>query len=279
MANVLITGASSGIGEDAALRLDRLGHRVFAGVRKTDDGERLSARASDRLVPVICDVADEASVGAAVQVVDGAVGAEGLQGLVNNAGVARAGPLEHLPLDEWRSQIDVNVIGQVAVTRAALPLVRQGHGRICFIGSVSGRLGSALMGPYVASKFAVEGIAQCLREELRPWDIAVSVVEPGPVKTPIWSKGRAYAAELEERLGPEAMAQYRDQVEAAKKGVDTSERIGAPTSKVSDAIVHALFDPRPKHRYLVGAPAKIAGPLTRLLPDKALSRLMQAMGP
>jgi len=279
VANVFITGTSSGIGEDAALRLDRLGHRVFAGVRQEADGERLAARASGRLVPLRCDVVDEASVETAVRHVDEAVGAEGLQGLVNNAGVARAGPIEHLPLDEWRSQLDVNVIGQVAVTRAAIPLLRRGGGRICFVGSVSGRLGSALMGPYVGSKFAIEGIAQCVREELHAWDIAVSVVEPGPVKTPIWEKGRAYAAELEARLGPDALAQYRELVEAAKKGVDTNERIGVPAAKVSDAIVHALFDPKPKHRYLVGAPARIAGPLTRLLPDKALSRLMRAMGP
>ena len=279
MTNVFITGTSSGIGEDAALRLDRLGHRVFAGVRRDEDGDRLSAAASDRLTPVRCDVADEGSIDKAIRQIDDAVGDAGLQGLVNNAGVARAGPLEHLPMDEWRSQFEVNVFGQIAVTRAALPLIRRGGGRICFIGSVSGRLGSPLMGPYAGSKFAIEGIAQSLREELRPWDIEVSVVEPGPIKTAIWEKGRSYAAELEERLGPEAMEQYRDQVEATKKGVDTNERIGAPASKTSDAIEHALLSPKPKHRYLVGAPAKLAGPMTRLLPDKALSRVMRLMGP
>jgi NAD(P)-dependent dehydrogenase (short-subunit alcohol dehydrogenase family) len=279
MANVFITGTSTGIGEDAALRLDRQGHRVFAGVRRAVDGEHLAERASDRLVPVICDVADEASIDAAVRRIDQAVGPAGLQGVVNNAGVARGGPVEHLPLDEWRTQLEVNVIGQVAVTRAAIPLVRRGNGRICFVGSISGRLGSGLMGPYAASKFALEGIAQCLREELRPWGIKVSVIEPGPIKTPIWDKGRAYAAEIEAQLGPAALAQYRDQVDALVKGVDTNERIGASPSKTSDAIEHALFAARPKHRYLVGAPAKIAGPLTRFLPDKALDRLMRVLGP
>ena len=279
MAFVFITGTSSGIGEDAALRLDRLGHRVFAGVRRDEDGRRLSSQASDRLTPVRCDVAEEGSIHDAIRQIGDSVGDAGLQGLVNNAGVARAGPLEHLPIDEWRSQFEVNVFGQIAVTRAALPLIRRGNGRICFIGSVSGRLGSPLMGPYAGSKFAIEGIAQSLREELRPWGIEVSVVEPGPIKTAIWEKGRSYAAELEERLGPEAMEQYREQVEAAKKGVETNERIGAPASKTSDAIEHALFSPKPKHRYLVGAPAKLAGPMTRLLPDKALSRVMRLMGP
>ncbi len=199
--------------------------------------------------------------------------------MVNNAGVARAGPLEHLPLDEWRSQFEVNVIGQIAVTRATIPLLRTGRGRVCFVGSVSGRMGSPLMGPYAASKFAIEGIAQSLREELRPWGIAVSVVEPGPIKTPIWEKGRAYAAEMEERLGPEATQQYRAQIEAAVKGIDTNERIGAAPSKTSDAIEHALFAARPKHRYLVGAPAKAVGVLTRVLPDKALGVLIRLMGP
>ncbi len=279
MANVFITGTSSGIGRDAAIRLDRLGHRVFAGVRRQADGDELAASASERLTPVICDVSDPASVEDAARRIDEAVGAEGLQGLVNNAGVARAGPLEHLPIDEWRSQFEVNVIGQVAVTKAMLATIRRGHGRICFVGSVSGRLGSPLMGPYAGSKFAIEGIAQSLREELRPWRIPVSVVEPGPIKTPIWEKGRAYSTEMEDRLGPEAMAQYREQIDAAVKSLDTNERIGAPTSKTSDAIEHALFADRPKHRYLVGAPAKAAGPLTRLLPDKALGMVMRAMGP
>ncbi len=279
MANVFITGTSSGIGEDAALRLDGLGHRVFAGVRRVADGEALSGRASDRLTPVICDLADEASIDAAVGQIESAVGSEGLQGVVNNAGVVRPGPLEHLPLDEWRSQFEVNVIGQIAVTRATIPLLRVGDGRICFVGSVSGRMGSPLMGPYAGSKFAIEGIAQSLREELRPWNIAVSVVEPGPIKTPIWEKGRRYAADMEERLGAEAVEQYRALIDAAIKGVDTNERIAAPPSKTSDAIEHALFASRPKHRYLVGAPAKIVGPLTRLLPDKALGLVIRMMGP
>ncbi len=279
MANVFITGTSSGIGEDAAMRLDRLGHTVFAGVRRTEDGEALAARSTSGLTPVVCDVADEHSIAAALETIDAAVGPAGLQGIVNNAGVARAGPLEHLPVDEWRSQFEVNVFGQVAVTRGAIPMIRRGNGRICFVGSVSGRMGSPLMGPYAGSKFAIEGIAQSLREELRPWDIEVSVVEPGPIKTAIWAKGRAYAAEMETRLGPEAMDQYREQIEGAVKGIDNNERIGASTAKTSDAIEHALFASRPKHRYLVGTPAKLAGPLTRLLPDKALGALMRLMGP
>jgi len=279
MGTFFITGASTGIGEAAALHLDRLGHRVFAGVRREEDGESVARQASERLVPVLCDVADAASVAAAVACVDEEVGEAGLDGLVNNAGVARAGPLEHLPLEEWRDQFEVNVFGQVAVTQAALPLLRRARGRICFVGSVSGRLGAPLMGPYVGSKFAIEGIAQCLRQELKPWGIAVSVVEPGPVKTPIWSKGRDYASELEQRLGPEAMARYRDQIEATRTSLDRNERIGVSTEKTSAAIEHALLAPRPKHRYLVGAPAVVGGTIARVLPDKALDKLLGATGP
>jgi len=279
MASIFITGSSTGIGEDAALHLDRLGHRVFAGVRKDADGEALRARASERLTPVRCDVTDEGSVTEAMARIGEEVGAAGLDGLVNNAGVAQAGPLEHLSLDDWRSQFEVNVFGQIAVTRAAIPVLRTASGRICFVGSVSGRIGSPLMGPYAGSKFAIEGIAQSLRLELRPWGMAVSVVEPGPVKTPIWAKGRAYADELEARLGPEAVAQYRDQIEAARKAVDTNERIGVSTAKTSAAIEHALLADRPKHRYLVGPPAKVVGVLARILPDRALDRVMGAMGP
>ena len=279
MANVFITGASSGIGEDATLRLDRLGHRVFAGVRRHEDGEALARHASDRLTPVCCDVTDATSVEEAARRIDAAVGAAGLQGVVNNAGVVHAGPLEHLPLDEWRAQYEVNVFGQVAVTRAVLPMIRRGDGRVCFVGSISGRMGGALLGPYSSSKFAVEGIAQSLRAELRPWGIPVSVVEPGPVRTPIWGTGRSYADDLEEQVGAEALEDYRGRVDTARRGTRLTERFGVSPSKTSDAIEHALLADRPKHRYLVGMPAKGAGLLTRILPDRALGRLVQVVAP
>ncbi|HEX4902826.1 MAG TPA: SDR family oxidoreductase [Acidimicrobiales bacterium] len=279
MANVFVTGSSSGIGEAAALHLDRLGHRVFAGVRRDEDADALRAKADGSLTPVRCDVSDAGSVTSALAQIADAVGDAGLDGLVNNAGVARAGPLEHLTIDEWRDQFEINVFGQVAVTKAALPLIRSATGRICFVGSVSGRLGNALMGPYSGSKFAIEGIAQALRAELRPWGIAVSVVEPGPVKTPIWSKAESYADEVESRLGPEATEQYRDQIDTARKGVSVNQRIGVSTDKTTAAIEHALLAPRPKHRYLVGVPAKAIGTATRLLPDRVLDLLTAAVGP
>ena len=271
---VLITGSSTGIGEACALHLDGLGFRVFAGVRREADGEKLVAQASGALTPVILDVADDASVTAAAKQVDEAVGAAGLVGLVNNAGVARGGPIEHLPLEEWRSQFDVNVFGQLAVTQATLPMIRRGGGRIVFMGSIAGRLAQPLIGPYVASKHAIEGIGDVLRMELAPWGIHVAVVEPGAINTPIWEKGRKTSVEMKQRLGSAVVEQYRSQLDKVDKGIDVNERRGAPPQKVADAVEHALTARRPKTRYLVGADAKLGAQLTRFLPDRLTDRLL-----
>src|SRR4051794_1580811 len=228
--NVLVTGASTGIGEACALHLDHLGWRVFAGVRRDEDGERLRRQATDRLTPVRLDVTDEAEVGNALGSIADLVGDDGLAGLVNNAGVARGGPIEFLPLDEWRDQFEVNVFGQLAVTKAALPLVRQTRGRIVFIGSIAGRVAAPLVGPYSASKHAIEAIGATLREELTPWGIEVSVVEPGVIKTPIWTKGRAKADELEATLGDDAARLYKDQMEEIKASLEKNDRRGVEAS-------------------------------------------------
>jgi NAD(P)-dependent dehydrogenase (short-subunit alcohol dehydrogenase family) len=189
--------------------------------------------------------------------------------VVNNAGIAHGGPLEHLPLDEWRTQMEVNVIGQVAVTRAVLPLIRRGGGRIVFIGSIGGRLGSSMMAPYAASKFAIEGLAESLRHELAPWSIAVSVVEPGAVRTEIWAKGRDTTARLEAELPSEAAEQYAAAMDDIRRSIEKNDRGGVAPQKVADAVAHALFADRPKHRYLVGPDARVAGALARALPDRA----------
>jgi NAD(P)-dependent dehydrogenase (short-subunit alcohol dehydrogenase family) len=264
----LVTGASTGIGEATALHLDGLGYTVFAGVRRDADAESLRARASDRLCPVALDVTDAAQVEVAAKTIEAAVGGQGLGGVVNNAGVARGGPLEYLSLDEWRAQFEVNVIGQVAVTRAMLPLVRAGAGRIVFIGSVSGRVGTPMMGPYAASKFAIEGLAESLRHELHRWGIDVAVVEPGAVKTAIWDKGRDTTVRLEAEMPPQAQERYRDQIEMIKKSIEDSDRSGVPALKVAEVVEHALLSTRPRHRYLVGTDAKVVGVLSRLAPDK-----------
>ncbi len=275
--NVLITGASTGIGEACALHLDRLGWRVFAGVRREEDGARLQQKTSDRLTPVLLDVTNEAQVTEALDAVRKAVGVDGLAGLVNNAGIARGGPIEFLPLDDWREQLEVNVIGQLAVTKAALPLLRSTKGRIVFIGSIAGRVAAPMVGPYNASKHAIEAIGLTLREELLPWGIKVTVVEPGVIKTPIWSKGREQADEMERRFGSDAMQLYRSQIDEVRKAIDKNDRKGVAATKVAEAVEHALTSNRPRHRYLVGPDAKVAGNLARIVPDRMWARLSRRL--
>lgn len=265
--SILVTGASTGIGEACALHLDTLGHRVFAGVRKEDDAGRLREQASERLVPVFLDVTDDGQIDTVAKQIDADSGA--LYGLVNNAGIGRGGPLEYLPLDEWRDQLEVNVIGQVAVTRAMLPLPRRDRGRIVFIGSIGGRMGSALMGPYTASKFAIEGIGECLRLELHQWGLHVAVVEPGAIKTKIWEKAHDTMERLERDLPEEAFDRYAPHLEVFRKNLEDSERRGVGPERVAKAVEHALFARRPKDRYLVGLDARVMGNATRVLPDKA----------
>ncbi len=280
--SVVITGASTGIGRACALRLDRMGWHVFAGVRKPSDGEALRAKASERLTPVEIDVTDEASIARAAEQAVEATGDEGLGGLVNNAGISVAGPLEFLPLDELRRQLEVNVTGQVAVTQAFMPLIRQGNGRVVFMGSISGRLATPFLGPYAASKFALEAIADALRMELRPWGIQVSIVEPGSIATPIWDKGQAAADELEQRISPRARELYDPAIAAVRQAARDAAARGVPPGRVAKAVAHALTARRPKTRYLIGNDARVQLALASLLPDRArdpiVSRIMGLPG-
>lgn len=264
--SVLVTGASTGIGQACALRLDRAGHRVYAGLRSQDQAGELRQRASGRIVPVLLDVTDQGHIDAVAGQIAGGGGS--LDGVVNNAGIARGGPLEYLPLQVWREQLEVNVLGQVAVTKAVLPFIRAAGGRIVFIGSISGRAATMLMGPYGASKFAIEAIGGSLRAGLRPWGIAVSVVEPGAIKTPIWDKGRDEADRLERALPQEARTRYARHVAGIRRGIDMQDKQGASPDKVAAAVGHALFSARPKTRYLVGTDARVQALMVRWLPDR-----------
>jgi NAD(P)-dependent dehydrogenase (short-subunit alcohol dehydrogenase family) len=265
---VLVTGASTGIGEACALRMAERGWTVLAGVRKEEDGERLRAAGGGRVRPVRLDVTDEADIAAVRKQVEHELGDAGLHGLVNNAGVARGGPLEFLPVDDWRAQLEVNVVGQVAVTRALLPSIRRAKGRIVFIGSIAGRVAGPLLGPYSASKHALEAVAETLRHELADFGVKVVLVEPGVVKTPIWSKGRARADELEGDLPPEARQLYGEQMDRLRQGIETNDKGGVPASKVADVVERGLAAANPRPRYLVGPDALVAGNLTRVLPDR-----------
>lgn len=271
---VLITGASTGIGAACALHLDRLGFLVFAGVRREEDGEALKRMGSDRLVSVLLDVTDESSIQKAHAIVLEQVRSHGLYGLVNNAGIAVAGPLEAVPIPDLRRQLEVNVIGQVAVTQAFLPLIRQARGRIVNMGSIAGRGAIPLMGPYAASKFALEALTDALRLELQQWGIEVSIVEPGAIATPIWEKSRKDAVSLETATRPELRDLYGTLVTAVRTVFEQAVAQAISCDAVSEAVEHALTAVRPKTRYLVGRDAKLRALMIKLLPDRIADKVL-----
>jgi NAD(P)-dependent dehydrogenase (short-subunit alcohol dehydrogenase family) len=271
---VVVTGASSGIGRASALHLDELGFTVFAGVRKDADAESLRSQGSERLEPLSIDVADEGSVTDAAARVSEAVGERGLAALVNNAGISVVGPLEFLPLEELRRQLEVNLVGQVAVTQALLPELRKANGRIVFISSIGGRLSSPFMTPYHASKWAIEATADALRLELKPWEIDVALVEPGSIDTRIWDKGQAQADEIESGMGERGRELYGRQIAAAREAARRTAADGIPPERVAEVVGRALTADRPRTRYLVGRDAKVAARVRRLLPDRVFDRLL-----
>jgi len=261
--------------------MEREGWTVFAGVRNPEAGRDLvrAASGAGRLEPVELDVADQESIEAARAVVAEQSEAEGLRGLVNNAGIGVGGVWEFVSLDDLRRVLEVNVTGQVAVTQAMLPLVRSGAGRIVFTSSDNGRWAPPYMGPYAASKFALEAVADSLRLELRRSGVGVSVLEPGSIKTAIWDKGLHEVDELDlpeqsERLYGDVPGMLRGAFEAGKKNA-------IPADRVADAIHHALTASRPKTRYRVGRDAKAMILLRAVLPDRvfdsALTRAMRRL--
>ncbi|MBY0247004.1 MAG: SDR family oxidoreductase [Nitrospiraceae bacterium] len=266
---VVITGASTGIGAACAVHLDRLGFVVFAGVRKVEDGEALQRQASaNRLIPLILDVTHDASIQQSCAIVAEHVGTSGLFSLINNAGIAVVGPLEAVPIPDLRRQFEINLIGQVAVTQTFLPLIRLARGRIVNMGSIAGRAAMPLMGPYSASKFALEAITDALRLEVRQWGIEVSIVEPGAIATPIWDKSGKGATDLEAATTPELRMLYAGVIAGVRKVVaEAANRAIAPDA-VAKAVEHALTAARPKTRYLVGADAKFRALMVKLLPDR-----------
>lgn len=271
---VVITGASTGIGEACALRLDGMGFRVFAGVRRDEDGAALRQKASERLVPIRLEVTSAEEIAAAVRTVEAAVGEAGLGGLVNNAGIAIAGPLEFLPVEELRRQLEVNVTAQLAVTQAFLPLIRRGHGRIVNMGSISGRLATPFVGAYSASKFALEALTDALRVELGPWGIEVVIVEPGGIATPIWERSLAVADRLIANMPPEAQAYYGPVIPAVRGSAIRTGKRGTPPGAVADVVVDALTARRPRTRYVVGQRAGIIMRIIARLPDRRRDRII-----
>jgi NAD(P)-dependent dehydrogenase (short-subunit alcohol dehydrogenase family) len=268
---VVVTGASTGIGRACAQMLAKSGFETFAGVRKESDAQSVRDDGIDRLQPVTIDVGDPESITAAKAYVLDRTGGV-LAGLVNNAGIVVAGPLELLPLEELRWQLEINVIGQLAVSQAFLPALRAGQGRIAMMSSVGGKITTPYMGPYCASKYALEALSDSLRRELRPWNIHVGIIEPGVVKTPIWNKGKDTLAVWRERLAkaPEAAALYADRLENMSDKVGQADKAGVPPEAVGKAVVHCLTARRPKVRYPVGLDAKVGVRIAAFVPDRII---------
>jgi NAD(P)-dependent dehydrogenase (short-subunit alcohol dehydrogenase family) len=248
MRSVLVTGSSTGIGRATALRLDAYGWRVYAGIRSQEDARSLGRDGSRHLRPIVVDVTSDESIRCAVETIG-----EPLHGLVNNAGVTVQAPLEYLPPDEMRRQLEVNVVGHLACTQAFLPALRAGKGRVVFVSSVQGKLRSLpLLGPYCASKWAIEAIAETFRIELGDSGVDVSIVEPGTIDTPIWEKANEAFGRVRDGLPPEGRERY---AQLLKRG-ETLTKIAATTGVVPDrvarAIQRALESKSPRIRYRVG---------------------------
>lgn len=271
---VLVTGASTGIGRACALDLARRGARVFAGVRDPADGVALVRDTADRLIPVLLDVTDRVQVADAVAMVGAASGTDGLFGLVNNAGIVVAGPLEVLPDAALREQFAVNTFGALALTQACLPLLRRARGRIVNVTSVNGRIVTPFIGAYAASKFALEAMSDALRRELAPAGVAVIVVQPGSIRTPIWDRSRERARRLAGQITSPARAHYASVL--ARIGDIQVPARALPPEAVAAVIARALRSARPRTRYRVGWDARFGVLLAHLLPGRALDWLLSS---
>jgi NAD(P)-dependent dehydrogenase (short-subunit alcohol dehydrogenase family) len=260
---VLVTGASTGIGRATALHLADHGFDVLAGVRTDGAAASLVEESGGRVRPVLLDVTDADAIKAAAEVVAEAGGGR-LGGLVNNAGIPSVGPLELVPLHRLREVLEVNVVGQVAVTQAMLPMLRGAHGRIVFLGSLSGQVAMPFLGPYAASKHALEALADSWRRELGPHGVPVSLIEPGNIATPIWAKGLDPA--LVEELGPDAERLYgRGMAWALDQGRHAAD-VAIPADRVAAVVRRALTSTRPRARYVVGTDAQLGTRLGRHAP-------------
>jgi NAD(P)-dependent dehydrogenase (short-subunit alcohol dehydrogenase family) len=241
---------------------------VFGGVRREEDATALRGQGIE---PVVLDVRDPEQIAAAAD----AIGPE-LDGLVDNAGIAVAAPLELVPLEELRRQLEVNVVGQVAVLQAVLPALRRARGRVVLMGSIGGRSALPFLGPYAASKHALEAFADVLRVELAPWGIAVSIVEPASVKTAIWTKGAEHAEAMQDAVGSEGGALYAERIQRFRQ-VALKRGPGIDPDVVARAVEHALTASRPKARYVVGRDAHIRAWIERLptrLRDRVLAKAL-----
>jgi NAD(P)-dependent dehydrogenase (short-subunit alcohol dehydrogenase family) len=270
MPSVLVTGAGRGIGKSIVAHLAGRGWDVIAGVRSERDAAAVNALDPQRISSVILDVADAGHIAR----LDASL-PERLDAVVNNAGVVVSGPMETVSPEGWREQLEINVIGQLAVTQAVLPRLRKSRGRVVFISSVNGRLAMSMIGAYCASKFALEAAADALRMELRPWHIGVAIVEPAQTDTDMWRTANDMVEQTEASLTPEQRDLYAKHIAGMKKMIPLSQKMAVPTEKVSAVVEEALTARRPRARYVVGAGPKLQVALMTNLPAWARDRVLR----
>lgn len=268
---ILVTGASSGIGYGIVQEFANCGYQVFGSVRQPQDTEQL-VKVGTNVTPLLFDVTDLAAIQQAVKTVEAIAADSGLAGLINNAGIATSGPLMHQPLDEIRYQFEVNVIGQIAVTQAFLPLLGtrkqlgQKPGRIINISSVAGKMAPPFIGAYVGSKHALEGISHSLRRELQPYGIDVIIIGPGAVNTPIWDKESA------QNTNPYAETDYAESIRLFQNTFVSQGKRGYSPIIVGQFVREIFEQRRPKTRYALVRNALLNWHLPRFLPDRWLDR-------
>lgn len=271
---VVVTGVSTGIGLAAAKVLAAKGFRVFGSVRKAADGERVAAEVGAGFTPLVFDVTDEAGVAAGARAVEAALGGQTLAGLVNNAGIAVAGPLLHLPVEEFRTQLEVNLTGVVIATQAFAPLLGarsptvKDPGRVVNISSVGGKTANPFMAPYCVSKFGLEALSESLRRELLPFGVDVVVVAPGAVATPIWDKAD------ETDTSRYANTIYAPALDRLRAYMLQLGRSGLPPERIGEAIHTALTTPNPKVRYTVSPDMMQVIMSEYVLPKRVLDRIV-----
>ncbi len=272
---VVVTGASSGIGRAivAALTADR--HHVFATVRRNRDAAALREAFGRSVTPMLCDLTDDQAVRRAADEVRQSIRPHGLDALVNNAGIAVPGPIEALTDDDLRRQFEINVIGLVHLTQRLLPAIRAAGGRIVNISSDSGLVASPFLGAYGASKFAVEALSDALRLELRPLGVAVSLVEPGPIDTPIWRKGLEAAEAVDRAADPRVRGLYADRAEAVRRYAERCAAGAAPPQRVAEVVRRVLAARRPRSRYPVGFACRLTAFAAHWAPPAWRDRILQ----
>lgn len=272
MPSVLVTGAARGIGRAIVEHLASTGWDVIAGVRSDEDANAVTGVDPQRVSAVILDITNADDIARLPDALP-----TRLDAVVNNAGVAVGGPVETVTPEDWRKVLDVNVIGQFAVTRAVLPKLRESRGRILFISSVNGRIATPMLGPYSASKFALEAACDALRVELRGWGVPVVLIEPAQTDTDMWRTADTMVTDIETAMSPQHRELYAKHVAGMKKFVPRARKMASPTAKVVAVVEEALTARKPRARYVVALVPKLQTVLVTNLPTALRDRLMAMM--